>query len=981
MKAKHINGFCRFIVLTMGLVLNLQLVNAATISWINPAGGNWSNPVNWDAGTVPGSGDNAQIILGGSYTVSLDTNITVTTLTVGDSVGTPVVNWAASNLVVTNFTINSNATFNILAGALFNMAGTINNQGAINWGTTNKLIGLGDCTLNNFGLFNLQKNFVATNFSYTHGSGGFVGTFNNYGILQVLPGAGRVIFMPDYMYSTNSGTISAGTNSTLALQGLKIVYPDYTTHLSEWFNFNDGSLLTGAGTVQLTNCNLAATGTITDAGTFELALNAGMWGIHTWMGPGTFNWNGGSIGRALLFDLVTTPTNITVFSSNLQVNLYHNNILDNVTVNNQATILWNTGNLSAEDYAKPSVFNNNGTITVKGTMFFTGGFNVSSNCIFHNAGTIQVNSGYNYSFLCHDGWSFTNSGIFLIQTNATLDLEDFTNIVTFADGSMITGGGQLITGNGGSPCHLTANGTITVNGPTNAAGNFQIRQYGYLGGTQTWTGTGNMGLYNTTIYKSGTTTFSSNFSVIIGSQYNLPGNGILTIDAHLVNNQGTFFCNNCQFTDITNPCTFINSGILNVGGGLILGNTRSSGYVGIGSTFSNVGTITTGTSQYASIQGFWPFINSGIISIGTNTELNIFLKTAALTLTDGSRFTGSGSVYLQPDEYTTLQAPLNIFASGVITANSAIAMGSMANLQGTQTWTGSGSLNWNAGTMSGAGTTTIAPNFQFYILDDITNGIYSRSLTQNHVLSNQGNLAWNSSMPTLMSNKASFNNSGLMLLKTYSQLQQQTADCSFNNQSGGIMRVLGLSCSFNCPFTNSGTLDMNNTLGALTLSNAYALNASGVSQFEFGGPSAVLNVPALNLGGLLKVSLTNSYVVTNGSKITLANYTSHNGIFANAQLPSLPSTLAWQLDFGPTSLALEVVKPNAKISAPTMMAGGAFQFSLTGSLANKYFVEASSNLVDWVTLQTNSPFMGQATFTDSGAASFAQRFYRGSVGN
>jgi hypothetical protein len=52
---------------------------------------------------------------------------------------------------------------------------------------------------------------------------------------------------------------------------------------------------------------------------------------------------------------------------------------------------------------------------------------------------------------------------------------------------------------------------------------------------------------------------------------------------------------------------------------------------------------------------------------------------------------------------------------------------------------------------------------------------------------------------------------------------------------------------------------------------------------------------------------------------------------------------------------------------------GQFQFDILGITGLNYSVEASSNLIDWVPLQTNvSPF----TFVDTNAVAFPQRFYR-----
>jgi hypothetical protein len=53
--------------------------------------------------------------------------------------------------------------------------------------------------------------------------------------------------------------------------------------------------------------------------------------------------------------------------------------------------------------------------------------------------------------------------------------------------------------------------------------------------------------------------------------------------------------------------------------------------------------------------------------------------------------------------------------------------------------------------------------------------------------------------------------------------------------------------------------------------------------------------------------------------------------------------------------------------------GKQFSFSVTSATSSKYVVQASTNLVKWVNLQTNTaPF----TFVDTNSAGFARRFYR-----
>src|SRR5262249_24193444 len=58
------------------------------ISWAAPSSGNWNTPGNWSPPQVPGVSDDATIAVAGTYTVTLDVNATVNSLTLGGSSGT-----------------------------------------------------------------------------------------------------------------------------------------------------------------------------------------------------------------------------------------------------------------------------------------------------------------------------------------------------------------------------------------------------------------------------------------------------------------------------------------------------------------------------------------------------------------------------------------------------------------------------------------------------------------------------------------------------------------------------------------------------------------------------------------------------------------------------------------------------------------------------------------------------------------------------
>lgn len=64
---------------------------------------------------------------------------------------------------------------------------------------------------------------------------------------------------------------------------------------------------------------------------------------------------------------------------------------------------------------------------------------------------------------------------------------------------------------------------------------------------------------------------------------------------------------------------------------------------------------------------------------------------------------------------------------------------------------------------------------------------------------------------------------------------------------------------------------------------------------------------------------------------------------------------------------------SAATLSSAVRAGGQFSFTVAGSSGSQYIVQASSDLMTWQSIQTNTvPF----TFVDSQAGSYTQRFYR-----
>ena len=64
------------------------------------------------------------------------------------------------------------------------------------------------------------------------------------------------------------------------------------------------------------------------------------------------------------------------------------------------------------------------------------------------------------------------------------------------------------------------------------------------------------------------------------------------------------------------------------------------------------------------------------------------------------------------------------------------------------------------------------------------------------------------------------------------------------------------------------------------------------------------------------------------------------------------------------------------LSGPVILPGGGFQFTLDGTPGFNYNIQASANLVDWLTIGTLTNSSGTIIFTDTNAPLYPNRSYR-----
>jgi Bacterial Ig domain len=78
-------------------------------------------------------------------------------------------------------------------------------------------------------------------------------------------------------------------------------------------------------------------------------------------------------------------------------------------------------------------------------------------------------------------------------------------------------------------------------------------------------------------------------------------------------------------------------------------------------------------------------------------------------------------------------------------------------------------------------------------------------------------------------------------------------------------------------------------------------------------------------------------------------------------------------DFNPVQITVAPVG----LTSPRMAFGGASEFIVAGNIAGKTnLIEASTNLVEWLSIGTNVPTTNSFLFLDAEAVSFIRRFYR-----
>jgi hypothetical protein len=500
---------------------------AADVSWINPAGGNWSNPTNWSSAALPSPTDQVFITLSGSFTVTQDVHVTVASLTLGDGLGTPVLTNAVATLSLSGpSVVRSHAVFSLAGGTLAG-SGPLQVDGAFLWtsgaindsaqvavgqdgqleitGASAKMLGgvlsnagvvrmtgagaLGLCrgTVDNLagGVFELENDQPLYRGDYCGPA-----LFRNAGLLRKSAGAGTNRF----------AAVPVDNSGTVEVQGGWIAYAPGSV-------FRTGTQFLGAGTNLLDNGAVWMDGTIV-SGNAVLA-GATLYGTNTIRGA--MKWTSGDIGTEAQVTVEEAgQLEITGAGVKLLWGALNNAGLVRMTgagalglcrgtVENLAGAVFELENdqpLYLGGFCGPSLFRNAGLLVKSGG----GGTNLFYAVPVDNSGIVEVQSGWiayapNSAF--RTGTQFLGAGTNLLNNGAVwMDGTILSDNAELAGATLYgtntvqgllkwTGGGidanARVTIDGGAQLEITGASAKMLGGVLSNAGVVRMTGAGALG--------------------------------------------------------------------------------------------------------------------------------------------------------------------------------------------------------------------------------------------------------------------------------------------------------------------------------------------------------------------------------------------------------------------------------------------------------------------------------------------------------------------
>jgi hypothetical protein len=474
------------------------------------------------------------------------------------------------------------------------------------------------------------------------------------------------------------------------------------------------------------------------------------------------------------------------------------------------------------------------------------------------------------------------------------------------------------------------------------------------------------------------------FRVFPGAAFNLSGSADRMLAGGVLSSAGPGTWSGTGRLLIASGSVFNNSGTLTV-----LGDAPVFNYTGGTPVFLNTGTIvkTGGTNTvFLPDNGGVAFNNNGIVSVqsgvlalgGGGTGTNGTYSAAAgsrIDWTDGG-FSINGNTSFSGGGTNQVRGATLIFGGGTSTLSGGhsftLASGALA---GSSSIAGAGAFNWTGGSISANLSLPVGISLNL-------SGSADRRLSG--MFGSAGTGTWSGTGRLLIASGSVFNNSGTLTVLGDAPVFNYTGGTPVFLNTGTFLKTGGANTVFlpdngGVAFNNSGTVDLR--CGVLTLGGGYTPSPASQLKLAIGGLAAGAQFSQLNLGGTaalagtLSLTLTNSFMPTNGNSFAVVNYGSLVSQFSARQLPALPFGWVWRLDYGATALTLRI-EPGQSLSSPAAVTGGPFGFDVTGLASSNAIVMASTNLVNWIPIVTNTPFNGSFHFTDPQGHQLPYRYYQ-----
>jgi hypothetical protein len=896
---------------------------------------NWSDPLNWSEGLVPGAGDIAYFTISGpqSLTSNIDTAFTVAGISI-DSTWGGTINVDAGLTVTGDFSLASGAfqgngavsfagsASTWTGGGIYLGSGGLTNTGTITIDTTLGDMYLeGDGTLTNQGTINLQG---GNTFFVQNGYGGT--NLINQGTLDFTDDSDLGTGGGGYVENTSSGTVEkTGGSGVTTIYG---VFFDYGGKIDAeaatlgiegegTHTLLDGGLLEAGGDGSTTavldlayNGQTPCTGSFTGSGSGT--INVGNNGTllvssagATFNFPGQlFQWNAGTIDVAsggTLTNAAGSVLNVDTMGGNVVLNgslsvggtLANNGTIsvkggnglgihDDATLSNAATLdFTDNAGITAPNLGDGS---NGGTLANAGTGIVekTGGSGTSAlNCVLGNAGGIFDAESGTLGLSSYAGGLF-NGGVLEAGVDGST-----TAVLDLAYHATLNYQGTF-TGSGAGTLALDT-GTLAITS-AGATFNFPGRLFQWTAGGIDVSSGGTLTNAAGSVLNLDTT----NSSLVLHG--NGQGVGGLLNDGTIIETGDSYL--QVQFTTLNNMATFNFTGdatLQTFYGALdnsgTMKKTAGTGTSVIGSPFYNTGGTLDAESGTLALEASSGQLTGGVLEAGVGGSKTAVLDLAyQATVKYQGTFTGSGAGTVALD-------------AGTLAVTSA---GASFDLPGKLfQWTAAGTIDVSSGgTFTNAKGGTLNLNQAPFL---VLNGSGSNSGT----LANGGTIDATGWGTLYLENGATLSNAGTFDFLANGNVSQMSGGTLLNTGTFKKTKGTGTSTVSTSTFSNtgtvsvsSGTLDIAATvtqvsgttltagtwkitgstrvLSTLDITSAGSFTTIGKAKITLSGPGSTFT----NLGGLAMIDVGGSFTLAGGQSFTTAG----------------PLTNAGALTLGPTSI-------------------------------------------------------------------------------